>query len=81
MKHNHVTLKCPQCGKLFKLGYNGAGTLGAATHCDDCQGIERDAHGVIWHPWENEASFIRAGAPLDDETAQWTVTRAEAFGK
>jgi hypothetical protein len=71
---NHKTLKCPRCGKLFKLGYTGARSQGADSMCDECQGIERDADGTIWLPGETSAEFVAAGAPLDQSC---TVQRPE----
>lgn len=78
MKHNHVTLKCPNCGRLFKIGYNGVRSLGAASLCDPCANVERDARGLMWHKWEDSIDYIPVDVPLDTDQVT-TITRAEAF--
>ncbi len=79
MGNKHVTKKCPRCGKLFKLGYNGVRN-GADRMCDDCSSVKRDLIGYVWHNWETELQTIPVGAAWDDASAVTTITRAEAFG-
>jgi hypothetical protein len=55
-----VVKKCPMCGKLYKLGYNGV-----KGQCDTCAGNERDAEGKFWPPGVSEATYVPVGESFD----------------
>jgi hypothetical protein len=65
-----VELMCPQCGRAYRLGYDGV-----MDGCDECQGVKRDKDGFAWHPDEKQHTY----APVDG-SAEFVVTREEAFG-
>lgn len=62
-----VTKKCPRCGKLYRLGWNGV--VGS---CDSCAGLERDAEGNFWEPGATSQEYVKAGDSLDNH---FTVQR------
>lgn len=73
---NNQLRKCPHCGAMYSLGWNGVkGT------CDACAGIQRTKTGNAWRSWETEHIYIPIDAALDDPTAEIKITRAEAFAK
>ncbi len=65
----HKTKKCPQCGGLFIFGVTGAAGIGKDKKCDACQGIERDAQGEAWMPWETSRTYRNVGDPLGNTYA------------
>jgi len=60
---------CILCGEKYDLGYTGV-----REGCDSCLGIERDANGSAWYPWEQVHIYedVATGALQ-------TVSRADAF--
>jgi hypothetical protein len=65
-----IGMKCKQCGKQYRLGYNGVASL-----CDKCAGIQRDADDNIWMPGET----YQMRQSVSDGSIR-KVTRKEAFG-
>lgn len=57
--------KCPQCGRVFLLGFTGT-----ADGCDKCAGVVRDAKGYAWGRGEKAMS-----------TTKGTLQRKAVFGK
>lgn len=64
-----VVKKCPMCGKLYKLGYNGI-----RGQCDTCAGNERGSEDIIWPPGVTSQTFI----PVDGGE-EFTATRPHTF--
>lgn len=62
-------MKCPKCGRKYKLGYDGIDR-----GCDDCLGVCRGPHG-FWLPDEKEATYLNVITGKE-----FTVTREKEFG-
>ena len=69
--------KCPKCGKVYKMGYNGV-----VEGCDKCLGIQRDRTGMAWRPDETEVALVSASLSEEEQAdpKNWRVVkRADAF--
>ena len=71
MKNKKVGKICPRCHKQYQLGWTGI--VGS---CDECAGVQRDVHNIVWQHGDEEQRRIIVATGEEE-----VVTREEAFRK